>query len=349
MRTSRMLAVLLELGNGRPTTVQALADRHRVAPRTIQRDLASLQRIGVPVWTRTGPAGGVGLIDGWRSPVTGMTATELQTLVLGEAGSRDLGLHEDFTAARLKMLSAGSMIGAAPARTHDRFLLDNEAWFATPDRPEALTDVARSVWDGRRLSFDYVSRPHRKEPAPGPPPDDPPRPRRRTVDPLGLVLKTDRWYLVGARDGVPRTYRLSRMSEVQVHAEVAERPVDFSLAAYWRESRAAFEQAIAPLPVRLSVPLESVEALARAVPGDSTRTAIDGARHSGERVEIRLRMESVEIAVAQLMAVPSIEVHEPAQLRRLMHDRATSLAARNEPGTSAAGAGSGDDTGDGTT
>ena len=325
MRTPRMLTVLLELGNGRPTTVHALAQRHRVTPRTIQRDLAALQQIGVPVWTRTGPAGGVGLVEGWRSPVTGMTATELQTLILGEAGARDLGLHDDFTAARLKMLSAGSVIGESPARTHDRFLLDSGAWFAAPDRPEALADVARSVWDGHRLSFDYPSGASATR-------------DRRTVDPLGLVLKTDRWYLVAARRGTPRTYRLSRISAVRVHAESAQRPAEFSLADYWHTSRAAFEASLAALPVLVSLPAASEAALCASVPGESTHAALEAARHSrdasaGDRLTLRLHMESVEIAASQLLAIPGAEVHEPVELRRLLHERAAELAALNRPRT----------------
>ncbi|MGO1398993.1 MAG: helix-turn-helix transcriptional regulator [Brevibacterium yomogidense] len=330
MRTSRMLAILLELGNARPTTAQALADRHEVSTRTIQRDIASLQQIGVPVWTRTGPAGGVGLVEGWRSPVTGMTAVELQTLIIGEAGSRDLGLHDDFTAARLKMLAAGSTLGPSPEHTHERFLLDNEAWFTPTDRPTSLAEVARSVWEGRRLSFDYTSRPPVDAAASGSPPAEV-SPRHRAVDPLGLVLKTDRWYLVAARRGTPRTYRLSRMSHVEVHPEPAARPADFSLAEYWRESRGAFEASLARLPVRLSLPTASAEALVAAVPGAGTRTAIGGADRGGERVEIRLRMESVAIASSQLMAVPGVEVLEPASLRRAIHDRAEALRICNQP------------------
>ena len=332
MRTSRMLAILLELGNARPTTAQALAEQHQVSTRTIQRDIASLQQIGVPVWTRTGPAGGVGLVEGWRSPITGMTAAELQTLIIGESGSRDLGLQDDFTAARLKMLSAASPLGPRPERTHERFLLDNEAWFTPTDRPTSLAEVARSVWDGRRLSFDYASRSHVDAAASGSPaPEGSTRRGRRSVDPLGLVLKTDRWYLVAARRGTLRTYRLSRMSDVEVQTEQVERPAEFSLAEYWRESRGAFEASLASLPVRLSLPMASAEALAASVPGAGTRMAISEADGDGERMEIRLHMESVEIASSQLMGVPGAEVLEPAELRRKIHERAAALATGNQP------------------
>src|SRR5690625_6642275 len=61
----------------------------------------------------------------------------------------------------------------------ERFLIDNERWFAEPEHPAALPEVARAVWSGRRLTIDY-RRPGREQ-----------APRRRLLDPLGLVLKTD--------------------------------------------------------------------------------------------------------------------------------------------------------------
>src|SRR5690625_6466738 len=96
MRSSRLLAILMELTRLPRTTVATLAERYGVSSRTLQRDISVLPEMGVPVWTRTGPAGGVGLVEGWGSPIAGMTAPELQALIIGEAGARGLGLHTDF-------------------------------------------------------------------------------------------------------------------------------------------------------------------------------------------------------------------------------------------------------------
>lgn len=209
---------------------------------------------------------------------------------------------------------------------------DDEAWFIPSDRPTALAEVARSVWDGRRLSFDYASRSHVDAAASGSPAAErSTRQGRRSVDPLGLVLKTDRWYLVAARRDTLRTYRLSRISDVEVQTEQVERPAEFSLAEHWRESCGAFEASLASLPVRLSLPMASAEALAASVPGTDTRTAIREVDGNGERMEIRLHMESVEIAASQLMGVPGVEVLEPAELRRTICERAASLATGNQP------------------
>ena len=84
------------------------------------------------------------------------------------------------------------------------------------------------------------------------------------------------------------------------------------------------------LPVHLSLPAASAEALVASVPGADTRTAIREAHRDGEHLEIRLPMESVEIAASQLMGVPGVEVREPAELRRMICERAAALATDNQ-------------------
>lgn len=323
MRSSRLLALLMELTRTPRTTVSALAERFGVTPRTIQRDIVALPEMGVPVWTRTGPAGGVGLIEGWRSPLTGMTAAEMQALLVGEAGARGLGLHADFETARLKMLTARPAQAGAVVPVHERFLLDNERWFAEPERPEALSEVARAVWSGRRATLRY-QRPGR-----------PGLPVARLVDPLGLVLKTDSWYLIAAHRGSPRTYRVSRIRSVQVHQEEARRPEGFSLPVHWERSRSAFESSRYTLPVSLSLPESSLDALRAAVPGVDVETALAETTEAAPvegRLALNLLMENFDIAAAQLLAVDGVEVHEPAALRERLHTRGRDLVARHRPG-----------------
>lgn len=316
MRTTRLLAMMMDLSRA-STTVPRLAARYGVSERTVQRDVAALAGMGVPVWTRTGPGGGVGLVDGWRSPLAGMTAAELQALVVGEAGSRDLGLLDALTTARLKMLTAAPAQAAAARAVHERFLLDNERWFVEPGYPAALPAVARAVWAGRRITVEYA-RPGRER-------------ARRLLDPLGLVLKTDVWYLVAAHRRRLRTYRLSRILTVHMHDDDAWRPADFDLPDYWDRARRDFEASLATLAVRLRIPADAADSLLAAVPGPHTAPALAAARTSGDRIEVELRMENDEIAAAQLLAVAGVEVIEPASLRASLYRRGRELTAGNRP------------------
>lgn len=319
MRSSRLVAILIELTRSRSTTVQGVADHHRVTPRTVQRDIAALRDMGVPLWTRPGPSGGIGLVEGWRSPITGMTGPELQSLIIGEAASRDLGLDAEFDAARLKMLTTTSAQDEAVVPAQERFLIDNERWFSKPERPAQLSAVAQAVWSARRLTIHYRR------------PGHDPSVVRRLLDPLGLVLKTDSWYLVAAHRRSLRTYRLSRITSAQVHDEEAQQPAEFSLADYWQQSRAKFEASVNTLPVRILIAEDSVGALRAAVPGSDVAAAAQKAMRSGDRLDVELDMERFDIALAQLSSVPGIEVVHPAELRRELFERGQELVARNGP------------------
>lgn len=222
--------------------------------------------------------------------------------------------------ARLKMLSASSAQSRAVDAAHERVLIDNERWFAEPGHPAALPAVARAVWSGRRVAASYL-RPGQDGPA------------QRLLDPLGLVLKTDVWYLVAAHRRRVRTYRLSRLTDARVLEDVARRPPGFSLREYWEQASRDFEASIYTLPVRLRIPSGSVAMLRSAVPGPHTVAALGACRSvAGDRIELELLMESMEIATAQLLAVPGVEVREPAELRNELYRRGLELTALNHPG-----------------
>ncbi len=59
---------------------------------------------------------------------------------------------------------------------------------------------------------------------------------RRTVDPLGLVLKAATWYLMARiGDGI-RTYKVAKVLDLDVLPDGFDYPAGFDLAAQWQES-----------------------------------------------------------------------------------------------------------------
>ena len=94
------------------------------------------------------------------------------------------------------------------------------------ERPQHLPLVADAVWAQRRKRIRYQSWKAEKQ---------------RIVEPLGLVLKSGAWYLIGRVDGDARTYRISRMLEFEVLDQRFERPENFDLAGYWQASTRRLE------------------------------------------------------------------------------------------------------------
>src|SRR5512141_962170 len=154
MRASRLVSVLLLLQTRGGMTAAELARELEVSVRTIHRDVEALSASGVPVYADRGPHGGIRLIDGYRTRLTGMTTEEADALFLsGLPGpAAELGLGTVVASSRLKVLAAlpPELRGRA-TRLLERFHLDAAGWFRPGDTIPWLATIADCVWEGRRL------------------------------------------------------------------------------------------------------------------------------------------------------------------------------------------------------
>ena len=322
MRASRLLAILLRLQQVGPATSEQLATELEVSVRTVYRDVAALQAAGVPVWTETGPGGGVRLLEGWRSRLDGLTADEAGALFLGGAPGAiaELGLGTVLAAAQAKVLATlpPELRGRA-ARVRQRFLLDAPGWFHHGEELPHLATVADAVWAGQRVDLRY--RRGSGEVA-------------RRVDPLGLVLKGGTWYLVARHRGRPLTYRVGRIADAVALDERFERPDDFDLAAHWAESSAAFDRSILRERVRIRVSPSAARALGFFVDATAAAEALAAAGAPDEDgwVELDLAVEEEAVAAGQLLGLgDGVEVLAPASLRASIAATGRRMAELNAP------------------
>lgn len=288
MRATRLVSLLLLLQMRGQLTAQELASHFDVSVRTVHRDVESLAAAGVPVEAVRGPAGGYRLAGGYRTKLTGLTAAEAEALFVAPAPAAELGLGGVLANARLKVLAAlPSELQERASRAERYFHLDARRWFRAEDTVPHLPTIASATWQEQRLSARY--REGR-------------RVVRRTLDPLGLVLKAGAWYLVAHRSAGMRVYRVSRFVSVRVRDDTFERPEGFDLAAFWEDWSRTFE---ASRP-RVDVKLRASDAVLRHLPYDLQQD--DGVYTVG--------FESVEIAFRELLRFgPDAEVLEPVELR----------------------------------
>src|SRR3954465_13613007 len=230
MRASRLVSLLLLLQSRGGQTAAELARELEVSVRTIHRDVDALSASGVPIYADRGRHGGVRLVDGYRTRLTGMTPDEAEALFLsGLPGpAAELGLGAVVASSRLKVLaSLPPELRARASRLVERFHLDAAGWFHASQPVPHLGALSEAVWSSTRITIDY----DRGEGA-----------TRRVLEPLGLVLKAGIWYVVASVEGQFRTYRVSRVISVEPGGERFERPEGFDLASYWAESSAAYER-----------------------------------------------------------------------------------------------------------
>jgi predicted DNA-binding transcriptional regulator YafY len=326
MRASRLVSLLLLLQSRGGQTAAELARELEVSVRTIHRDVDALSASGVPIYADRGPHGGIRLVDGYRTRLTGMTADEAEALFLsGLPGpAAELGLGTVVAAARLKVLAAlPTELRARASRLVERFHLDAAAWYH-PDEPVPhLGALSEAVWEAQRVEIGY---------------DRGDKTVDRFLEPLGLVLKAGVWYLVANVDGQPRTYRVSRVARVRVLEGTFDRPAGFDLPAFWAEASAAYERDTPRVEVKLRIARDRLDRL-RGVIGErpfETLVRLDEADPDGwERVRITLDWPGE--ASTQILAIgPGCELLEPAEMRERVAREARRVADRYAPPDAAA-------------
>ena len=318
MRASRLVSLLLLLQSRGQLTAAELAGELEVSERTIHRDVEALSESGVPIYAERGAHGGIRLVDGYRTRLTGMTPEEAEALFLaGLPGpAAELGLGTVVAAAQLKVLaSLPNELRARASRLVERFHLDAGDWFRASQPVPHLGALSDAVWNAGRVEIEY---------------DRDPEPVRRVIEPLGLVLKAGIWYVVAGVDGQVRTYRVSRVLGVTPDGTTFDRPAGFDLAAYWTESASAFERDVPRIEVVLRVRPDRLGALRGAV-GHAT---VEVAEYLPEPdpdgwLRLRLRLDWPDEAPRTLLGAGRwVEVLEPREVRTRLAAIARAIAAR---------------------
>ncbi|MEU3528511.1 WYL domain-containing protein [Streptomyces sp. NPDC038707] len=303
MKSDRLLSILLLLQTRGRVPAPELAERLEVSVRTIYRDVEALSAAGVPVYAERGRHGGIGLLAGFRTDVTGLTADESRALfVLAAQGAHAaLGLDAALASALRKVMAALPAPHRPAAEvTSRRVLVDATRWKSGPERSADLAVLQDAVFSDRRLRLRYRHSGEREV-------------RTYTVDPYGLVAKAGVWYLVADRRGRPRLFRADRVRSARLLADPVRRRPGVELAEVWEELRQWVEERGTGIEVTVRVRRELADMFRRLVAAQLTAEPED----DGESPWVTARLAYPTLrAVRQLLGLSDrVEILDPPEAR----------------------------------
>jgi predicted DNA-binding transcriptional regulator YafY len=306
----RLLALLSLLQTPREWPGSELAERLRVTPRTIRRDVDRLRRLGYPVEATLGAAGGYRLVAGSALPPLVLDDEEAVAIAVGlraSAGHAVDGIEE----ASLRALTKLRRILPSRLRTRVAALTAATATVPAPPGPvvdpEVLVVLAAAITNRERVRFRYRS-------------GDGAETARR-VDPRAVVPFQRRWYLVAFDDDRAdwRVFRVDRVGDPRATGERGpQREAPFADAAAFVRDRLwgllPTYRAVATLHLPLA------EAARRLGPAVGDLEEADDAT-----CLLRTGTDTLEWLAFRLTQLGcAFEVHEPPELA----DHLRSLAAR---------------------
>tara|TARA_R110000744_G_scaffold353214_1_gene459525 strand:+ start:2380 stop:3165 length:786 start_codon:yes stop_codon:yes gene_type:complete len=227
-RLTRLTTILTQLQSKRIVTARDIAEKHNISIRTVYRDIRTLEKSGIPVFTEEGK--GYSIMEGYRLPPVMFTEEEANALITAGriiSKNKDQSLADQYSNAIEKIksvlkFSQKNKSELLSERLQIRTNIDNES------TSNFLIKLQTAITNYQIVALDYVSLQNQKT--------------KRNVEPFALVHTQDNWILIAfcklRKDF--RAFRLDCMTSLSITAYKFE-PHKITLQEYFEQARKKWE------------------------------------------------------------------------------------------------------------
>jgi len=211
MKIDRLISIIMILLERKRMGAQELSDMFEVSPRTIYRDIDTINMAGIPIRSTSGIGGGFEIMEKYKVDKKVFSTGDLSAILMGLSSLSGMIRGDELVSALAKVKS---FIPAERAKDIElkvnQIRIDLSPWMGNGNIQPYLEIIKTALQKSRLLSFEYIAHHGNKT--------------SRTVEPYQLVLKNSHWYFYGhcyERNDF-RLFRLSRMSTLQMQEETFE-------------------------------------------------------------------------------------------------------------------------------
>ncbi|MBI9107940.1 MAG: YafY family transcriptional regulator [Spirochaetales bacterium] len=209
MKIDRLVSIIMILLDKKRIGAQDLADMFEVSPRTIYRDIDTINMAGIPVSSTSGVGGGFEIMQKYKIDNKVFSTADLSAILMGLSSLSGMIRGDELINALAKVKS---FIPSGKAKDielkSNQINIDLSPWIGNRNIQQYLNIIKTALQESKLLSFEYADRYGNQT--------------TRTAEPYQLVLKSSHWYLQGYchKRNDFRLFKLSRISNLQIHEEV---------------------------------------------------------------------------------------------------------------------------------
>lgn len=205
MKIDRLISIIMVLLQRKKISATKLAEMFEVSPRTIYRDIETINSAGIPIITYPGINGGIGIMEEYKIDKKLFTTSDIETLLIGLGSISNAITNDEIinTLAKVKGLVPDEQIRDIELKS-SQITIDLTPWIGNKNLQPNLEKIKKALNDKKVLSFEYSKSSGKRS--------------NRRIEPYRLVLKESHWYLQGYCDLRQdfRTFKLSRISTLEI-------------------------------------------------------------------------------------------------------------------------------------
>lgn len=194
MQIDRLIGILSVLLQRDKVTAPYLAEKFEVSRRTINRDIGTLCKAGIPVVTTQGTNGGISIMDGYRIDRTLLTSSDMRAILSG-LQSLDSISGTNRYAQLMEKLSA-NMSDTLVSGQH--ILIDLSSHYGSTQLTDKIELIHNAIESHQRIIFQYFSLKNESI---------------HEVEPFYLIFRWSSWYVWGW-DTKKEDYNLFKLSRM---------------------------------------------------------------------------------------------------------------------------------------
>ncbi|MCH5300529.1 MAG: YafY family transcriptional regulator [Ruminococcus sp.] len=198
MKTDRLIGILTVLLQKDKVTAPYLAEKFEVSRRTINRDIETLCKSGIPVAATQGKNGGIYIMDGYKIDKTLLTSSEMQSIIAGLKGLDSVCKTNKYKNLMEKLSEKNQSVVTAD----NHIFIDLSSWYKNTLAPK-IELIQTAINKKRKIVFTYFS---------------PKGETKRKINPYMLVFQWSSWYVWGHCDKRKdlRMFKLNRIVNLSI-------------------------------------------------------------------------------------------------------------------------------------